>query len=109
VPRGVFDRTNSDYLRRVSESNKRAKGTPEARAAASLRQSGEGNSNWKGESATYNSIHRWLQNNFPKMGVCAWCEHQGRTAFALLHGRQYTRVRSDYVELCYTCHNRYDT
>ena len=63
---------------------------------------------WKGDEAGYGAIHAYLLKHYPKAGTCEECSRQVPTEFALIKGRQYTRIRSDYRELCKRCHNIYD-
>ena len=69
---------------------------------------GENNCNWKGDRASYSAIHHFLIRNFPKSGTCDECEKVGKTHYALLRGRSYSRNREDYRELCPRCHKWYD-
>ena len=75
-----------------------------ARAAAT----GERNHCWKGDQAGYWALHSYLSRHYPKSGACVCCGAQSATYYALIHGRQYSRDRHDYLELCAGCHSRYD-
>lgn len=64
---------------------------------------------FKGDAAGYTAIHTYLRKHFPKSGVCDECgDTSRRTEYALIKGREYSRNREDYRELCKLCHNRYD-
>lgn len=63
---------------------------------------------FKGDAAGYRAIHTYLSKHFPKSGVCDECGKASRTEYALIKGREYSRLREDYRELCKPCHNRYD-
>ena len=63
---------------------------------------------FKGDDASYFVKHIWLNQHYPKTGVCAECGYQGQTDRALIHGREYTRDPADYRELCHRCHMAYD-
>jgi hypothetical protein len=70
---------------------------------------GDKNGGWKGDKAGYHALHDWLRQHYPKARVCDECGRpDGRTEFALIHGRTYSRNRDDYRELCCPCHRRYD-
>jgi len=69
---------------------------------------GPDNNKWVGDAASYGAIHDYLNYHFPKADACDHCRHRGATDYALIDGRSYTRNRGDYMELCRTCHNRYD-
>lgn len=55
----------------------------------------------------YNSLHRWLQRNFKKTGICESCHLSSSTEWASKNGG-YTRNRDSYVELCISCHRYMD-
>lgn len=63
---------------------------------------------WKGDDAGYLALHRYLRQHFPKVGACEGCGEPGKTEYALIRGRAYSRDRADYRELCKRCHNDYD-
>jgi hypothetical protein len=63
---------------------------------------------WKGDDVGYRAVHTYLQKHFPKTGVCDECGETRKTDYALIKGRQYSRERADYRELCKRCHNEYD-
>lgn len=64
---------------------------------------------WRGDDASYGAIHTWLRKRFPKSGVCDECRREVVTTdYALIHGREYSRDRADYRELCRKCHVAYD-
>ena len=69
---------------------------------------GHGRNAFKGDAAGYTAIHTHLRKYFPKSGVCDECGETKRTEYALIKGREYSRNREDYRELCKLCHNRYD-
>jgi len=81
-----------------------------------LQVTGEKASYWKGEKATYNSKHRWIQKHWNKTGVCEMCKkktvpfgkrHFG-TEWANISGHYDRLDRTDWKELCPTCHRRFD-
>lgn len=63
---------------------------------------------WKGDQVGYRSLHTYLNRWFPKRRVCDECGKAGPTEYALIHGREYSRDRDDYREMCKRCHNSYD-
>ncbi len=68
-----------------------------------------GNASWyKGDEAGYTAIHTFLRKHFPKSHTCDECGNEGSTDYALIHDRNYTRKREDYLELCRRCHVNYD-
>ena len=98
----------------VNGHNWRGKHRSEAeRATVSRNKTGERNHNWKGDGLGYQSLHSWLIRHFPKTGVCEWCSRvvggsgTAGTHFANISG-EYRRDRSDFMELCSSCHKLYD-
>ena len=64
---------------------------------------------WKGDEACYRVKHAALNLHFPKTGVCEECGSKAVTEYALIHGREVSRNREDYLEMCKPCHHVYDT
>lgn len=72
-------------------------------------QHGTANHRWLGDAAHSNGIHTWIRRNWKKQGACETCGKDGRTDWAFLyHPEPHTRERSDYIELCRSCHVRFD-
>lgn len=63
---------------------------------------------WTGDDVGYRALHTYLTKHFPKSGVCDECGKSAKTEYALIKGRQYSRAREDYRELCHKCHAIYD-
>lgn len=77
---------------------------------------------WKGNNAGYRSIHEWLRRHFGKPIKCENLnciyprkDNKGRLMrqptrykWAKKEGREYTRDRNDYLQLCPSCHRKYD-
>ena len=63
---------------------------------------------WK-DDPSGGTLHQYVKRHFPKAGVCEACGEQSKTDYAFLrHPEPYTRSRSDYSELCRSCHMRHD-
>src|ERR1039458_6080848 len=71
-------------------------------------QRGSNNPNWKGGKAEYQGIHAWMRKNYPKTGCCEHCGSVKKTTYASKSHTNYTRDRADYLELCYSCHLKFD-
>ncbi len=77
------------------------------RRAIKRDQWGENNSSWRGDDATYKSLHHRLYRIHGTPSECDWCDQrEGRFEWANLTGH-YTDL-TDYVRLCVKCHRRYD-
>jgi len=63
---------------------------------------------WKGTRVGYSALHKWVRKYKPKRCECEWCGRQmSRTHMANISGR-YRRDVDDYLELCPSCHYRFD-
>lgn len=63
---------------------------------------------YKGDKVGYRALHTHLNKYYPKTGICDECGKATRTDYALIEGREYSREREDYRELCRKCHVDYD-
>ena len=79
----------------------------------SSRLSGSDNGNWKGDNVGYFGIHSWIRKYKEKTGICQHCNknvgivYPNSTHFAN-KDHQYKRDLEDYMELCPSCHKKYD-
>lgn len=67
---------------------------------------------WRGDEASYISIHTWLNRNFGKASQCEnkLCTKRSKTMeWAKLKGKKYTHCRENFVQLCKSCHTLYDS
>ena len=71
---------------------------------------GEKHHNWKGDKAGYHAIHKWLNENYPRNGICEDCGNICRTSWTFNkphnyhNSKDYTRNINDYTERCDKCH-----
>lgn len=71
---------------------------------------------WKGDKATYNSKHRWIQNNWNRSGRCEFCKGKPPPRKGGVSGTEWANIsnaydrdnRSDWFELCSSCHKIFD-
>lgn len=71
---------------------------------------GASNRLWKGDEASYTSIHNWVSRHFGKPQECEKCGENPnayRYEWANKSG-EYKRIRSDWMRLCVPCHRRMD-
>lgn len=69
---------------------------------------GANNKKWKGDDASYFAIHIWLKTNYGKALRCEHCTIPSRRyEWANIRG-VYTHDRSEFMQLCTSCHQRYD-
>lgn len=97
--------------RKRREAGVPALGTPEStenRRRARKATGGE-HGNWRGHAVGYHAAHEWLKRHLEKKGVCLTCRCEGRTEYAYLGTEgAYVRDVRMYVELCLSCHRRFD-
>ncbi len=67
---------------------------------------GDKNPNWKGDNATYESIHQWLSRWYKKKS-CEFCNNKENLEWSCKNGL-YLRKRKDYRVLCRKCHRGLD-
>jgi hypothetical protein len=72
-------------------------------------ETGETHRRWKGEEVGRIAAHLWLLQTSPKTGICERCGKSAKThhAFKGENGK-WSRNREDYLELCPSCHKRFD-
>lgn len=76
--------------------------------ANSDKHKGHGNPQWKGENASHNSIHQWLNRHYKKE-ICSYCNIKNKKLdWALLKGKKHSHNRDNYTPLCRSCHLKYD-
>lgn len=74
------------------------------------------NPNWLGENASYNSKHRYIQNNWPKTGVCQKCGSKPPPFGKRRYGTEWHNTdglynrdhKETWIEVCSKCHKKYD-
>lgn len=59
-------------------------------------------------SSTYSAVHQWVRRNWGHAKQCQHCRKEGgRLSWASKHGKM-TRLKKDWMQLCYSCHKKYD-
>jgi len=79
---------------------------------------GEKNVNWKGKDVGYFGLHSWLVRSF---GNAIKCENRkvslldficsrksNNFQWAVIHEKGYQRKRENFIQLCISCHKKYD-
>lgn len=69
---------------------------------------GEDSPHWKGGKVGYHGIHKWLTRIFGRRKECEHCGKAGRLHWAKLKDKEYERKRENFIELCSSCHKKYD-
>lgn len=60
----------------------------------------------------YSSIHHWIKNKYGKASKCEGKDCTGISTYycwALKKGKEYDYKRINFVQLCGSCHAKYDT
>lgn len=74
-------------------------------------KSGAEHYNWKGNKASYHAKHAYLALHFGKANHCEMEHCSGKSIhfeWALKKGREYSHDPEDYLQLCKSCHCKYD-
>lgn len=66
---------------------------------------------WKGQKASKNAFHKWLQVNYGKPTFCTNEKCKGKSKiyeWCKKTDKDYSHNPSDYLWLCRSCHRAYD-
>lgn len=67
---------------------------------------------WKGDNVTYETLHGWIVRRYGKANMCenVHCKfvNPRRYEYALIKGKEYKKIRDNYMMLCPSCHRKYD-
>lgn len=96
-----------EHKRKIAASMREHIRTNEHRQNIAKAKLGAKNGMWRGENASYQAKHTWVRSHFKKTDQCGHCGKTLRTDWANISG-SYTRTRSDWVELCRSCHMKWD-
>ncbi len=58
----------------------------------------------------YDRIHDWLRHTYGKATTCEFCHQNDKKKYeyALKQGLEHDFKRENYLQLCTSCHRRYD-
>jgi hypothetical protein len=66
-------------------------------------------SHYKNDPKAYIRIHSWLCRTFGRARKCEHCQQKKHFyQWALKHGCKYEKSRDNFIQLCVSCHKRYD-
>lgn len=85
--------------------------THQATRCGSCARSKEKSPNWKGNGACYDAFHIWLKYRHGKANHCENQDCNGKSKkyeWALIKGKTYEHKRENYMQLCKSCHVKYD-
>lgn len=70
---------------------------------------GDKHRNWKGEEVGYDALHTWVVRWNGKAIKCEHCKRTDRKKYEWANiSREYKRDLQDWIQLCTSCHRRYD-
>lgn len=72
-----------------------------------LATTGIKNNMWKGDDVGYVALHKWVSRNKGKATKCSKCSSTKSIDWAN-KDHKYKRSLEDYIELCRSCHRKYD-
>lgn len=67
--------------------------------------------NWLKNPKKYSTIHGWLIRDYGKATKCENPKCLGKSKtydYALIKGKEYKRIRKSFIQLCRSCHCKYD-
>ncbi len=104
--------TSEETRRKIGLANSIAlRGTKKSfRTEEHIKKLSEKNSiHWKGDKVGYAGLHIWIKKQFGKASKCVVCDsRESRTYnWANISG-EHRRDMSDYIQLCVSCHRKYD-
>ena len=71
--------------------------------------SGENSGRWKGNKVGYSGSHSWLSKQFGKAKICEFNNFHIAKRFEWANSNHsYSRKREDYIQLCPSCHRKFD-
>lgn len=106
MPTGVYKKTKLQFQRMVA--TRRKQGTY---------KKGPEHVSWKGEGAGYGAKHDYIKSILGKAKRCKnreenilgfMCSGRSKTFHWANIDNKYTRNAEDYIDLCVSCHGRYD-
>lgn len=100
--KGVHFKYRQGHYPRTAETRRK-------QSEVALAKPTEKHPRWKGDDVGYVAAHLWLIQHYPKSGICESCGEHRKTqhAFSGATG-SWSRNRDDYLELCPSCHKRFD-
>lgn len=64
---------------------------------------------WKGDAVGYHSLHDWIKRKLGTPNTCVLCGDINAKKYCWANkSGEYKRELSDWLRLCYVCHNSYD-
>ncbi len=70
---------------------------------------GEEARRWKGNRAGYVAIHLWIKKHWGTPDHCDMCHKTGASRYEWSNkDKLYRRLREDWLQLCPSCHRKYD-
>ena len=102
-PESEFKKGRKVYFSKTHRINlskaKRGKSNPNG--------SGKRNGKWLGNEVGYSALHSWVKRKLGKASVCSQCGSTKKVQWAN-KSHEYKRILSDWIQLCYWCHRKYD-
>lgn len=64
---------------------------------------------WKGEEASYTSMHKWVYRKLGSPNFCNICGNTTAKRYEWSNkDHKYARKLEDYTRMCVSCHRKYD-
>lgn len=101
--------------RKAREAGVPLQGSPESseNRRRARKATGPEHGNWKGDEVGYFALHAWVKRNKKRTGTCSDCgatptKKRGVGTEWANVSKTYKRDLNDWIELCSSCHQRFD-
>lgn len=93
-----------DHLRRLNLGKKQSE---ETKRKISESHKEDKAYQWKGDNVGYDALHDWVKKHLGKAFECYHCYSTKKVQWAN-KSREYKRDLTDWLQLCQSCHTKYD-
>jgi hypothetical protein len=107
MPKGVYKRTHSAWNKGMKGYKHKGSFKSGVGSKLYILPKGEKHYLWKGNKASYSSIHKWITKNYGKAVLCEECGSDRFVEWANI-SKKYKRNRVDFKQLCKKCHWTFD-
>lgn len=98
---------SKEHSQKIAEAHRGKKASLETKQKMSVAHKDEKHWAWKGDNASYVSLHHWVRRNLGKAIWCSHCMSTVNVQWANI-SHQYKRDLNDWMQLCFKCHAKYD-
>lgn len=110
MPKGIYIRTEEHRSKMSKAQKKRASEGRNNLKEVERVFYGDENLAWKGNNVGNGALHSWVSRSKGKAKKCSHCgkEGSGKEMHWANKDHSYRRNLDDFIELCSSCHQKYD-